>query len=105
MVEEALAMKDGSPPYDAVKEWFPAASEAVVNVAVSALPSALVAKVTLPSRNVTVPVGVPAPGATGVTVAVSVTDWPNVEGLGTTLNPVVVEAGITVNAPLIKVTP
>ena len=33
-----------------------------------------------PSRNVTVPVAVPAPGATGETVAVIVTDWPNMEG-------------------------
>jgi len=33
-----------------------------------------------PSRKVTVPVGVPAPGATGETVAVNVTDWPKIEG-------------------------
>src|SRR5262249_37320378 len=33
-----------------------------------------------PSLNVTVPVGVPAPGATAVTVAVNVTAWPNTEG-------------------------
>ena len=31
--------------------------------------------------NWTVPVGVPAPGATAVTVAVNVTDWPNTDGL------------------------
>jgi len=31
--------------------------------------------------NVTVPVGVPLPGATALTVAVNVTDWPTVEGL------------------------
>ena len=30
-----------------------------------------------PSKKVTVPVGVPAPGATAVTVAVNVTDWPD----------------------------
>jgi hypothetical protein len=29
--------------------------------------------------NVTVPVGVPAPGATALAVAVSVTAWPNTE--------------------------
>ena len=33
-----------------------------------------------PSLNVTVPVAVPAPGATTVTVAVNVTDWPNLDG-------------------------
>src|ERR1043165_10274794 len=33
-----------------------------------------------PSLNVTVPVGVPEPGETAVTVAVKVTDWPKTEG-------------------------
>ncbi len=31
--------------------------------------------------NVTVPVGMPEPGALAVTVAVNVTDWPNTDGL------------------------
>ncbi len=35
----------------------------------------------VPSRNVTVPVGVPAPGFTALTVAVKVTFWPNTDGL------------------------
>ena len=34
-----------------------------------------------PFLNVTVPVGVPFPGATAVTMAVNVTDWPNTDGL------------------------
>ena len=34
-----------------------------------------------PSINVTDPVGVPAPGALALIVAVSVTAWPAVEGL------------------------
>src|SRR5690349_23599285 len=34
-----------------------------------------------PSANVTVPVGVPLPGATADTVAVNVTGWPKTEGL------------------------
>src|SRR5437868_14831205 len=34
-----------------------------------------------PSRKLTVPVGVPAPGAVAVTVAVNVTDAPTIEGL------------------------
>ena len=33
-----------------------------------------------PSRNVTVPVAVPTPGATAETVAVKVTDCPNADG-------------------------
>ena len=44
------------------------------------------------SLNVTVPVGVPAPGATGATVAVKVTDWPDLEGLVDEITLVVVEA-------------
>ena len=34
----------------------------------------------MPSLKVTVPVGVPPPGAGAVTVAVNVTDWPTTEG-------------------------
>jgi hypothetical protein len=33
-----------------------------------------------PSRKLTVPVGVPDPGATAVTLTVSVTGWPNTDG-------------------------
>src|SRR5439155_15121350 len=46
--------------------------------------------------NCTVPVRVPAPGATGLTVAVKVTDWPNTEGLTDELTVVVVLALLTV---------
>ena len=35
----------------------------------------------VPFLNVTVPVGVPPPGATAATVAVNATDWPNTDGL------------------------
>src|SRR5262249_9556383 len=42
-----------------------------------------------PSKNVTVPVGVPVPD---VTVAVKVTDWPNVLGVGAPVTVVVVAA-------------
>ncbi len=35
-----------------------------------------------PSKNCTVPVGTPVPGAIGATVAVSVTDCPKTDGLG-----------------------
>ncbi|MFE7546367.1 hypothetical protein [Streptomyces platensis] len=44
----------------------------------------------------TVPVGVPAPGATGATVAVNVTDWPTTDGSGDDVTTVVVDAWFTV---------
>ena len=40
-----------------------------------------VPSVVVPSLNVTVPVGVPAPRALALTAAVKVTLWPNTEGL------------------------
>jgi hypothetical protein len=57
----------------------PAGKEEVVNVA--APPDSVpVPMLTPPSKNVTVPVGVPKPGVV-LTVAVNVTDWPNTEVL------------------------
>lgn len=35
-----------------------------------------------PSRNVTVPVGMPDPGAVALTVAVAITGWPKIPGFG-----------------------
>src|SRR5438128_11788015 len=43
----------------------------------------------------TVPVGVPVPGAVAVTVAVKVTDWPETEGLTEEATAVVVLAALT----------
>ena len=45
---------------------------------------------------VTVPVGVPAPGLTALTVAVKVTDSPNTEGFTDELTEVLVAALLTV---------
>ena len=68
----------------------------VVNVAT--LPtSGAVARVTAPSRKLTVPVGSPA---VDVTVAVNVTDWPINDGLRLEARAVAVAAGFTVN-PLV----
>src|SRR3984893_14743131 len=53
------------------------------------------ASVTAPSVNVTVPVGVPAPGATALTKAVTVTVWPNTDGLTVELTVVVEDALVT----------
>ena len=60
-------------------EWLPAVSEEVEKLAVAPL-RGIVASVVDPSLNVTVPVGVPEP-PDFATVAVKVTDCPNVLGL------------------------
>jgi hypothetical protein len=57
----------------------PAARDEVVNVAIPELRLA-VPRTEPPSRNVTVPVGVPEPGATGETWTVNVTACPPEEG-------------------------
>ena len=53
-------------------------------------------RVFVPSLNVSVPVGVPAPGATAATVAVNVTDCPRFEGLRDEVTVVVVPSLFTV---------
>src|SRR5213596_4041289 len=62
-------------------------------------PSVAVPIAVAPSRNVTAPVGTPVAGATGRTVAVSVTACPTVEGLGDAVR-VVVVAGRTKIFPI-----
>src|SRR5436189_134779 len=59
--------------------WVATPRLAVVKVAWPLL-SVPVPKVVAPSLKVTVPEGVPAPGALAVTVAVNVTDWPDTAG-------------------------
>jgi hypothetical protein len=79
--------------------WLPDASEELLNVAVPALFREPVPSVVVPSINVTMPVGavgVDEPGATTVTVAVSATVWPTLEGLGDAASVVVVAAWFTV---------
>ena len=92
---DAAPRKLPSPEYVAVIEWTPAARVEVVNVAVP-LVRVAVPRLAAPSRKVTVPVGVPAPGATALTVAVKVTDWPNVDGLVEEATVVVELAWLTV---------
>ena len=50
-----------------------------------------------PSLNVTVPVGVPLPGAPAATVAVKVTDWPKTDGFADDVTEVVVASLVTVS--------
>src|SRR5207302_55434 len=52
--------------------------------------------ITLPSTlNTTTPVGTPAPGEVGATVAASTTCWPDATGLGEAIRVVVVAATLT----------
>ncbi len=78
--------------------WLPASRVLVMKVAVASLSRGTVwVPPPGPSMvNVTVPRGLPAPGATGVTVAVTVTGSPNVEGSGEDTTVVVVAARSTV---------
>src|SRR5262249_34417291 len=78
MAAEVLAVKFASPAYVTVIVWFPTASERVLKVALPAV-SVPLPMLAPPSRNVTVPLGVPVPEL-AVTVAVNVTAWPNTDG-------------------------
>src|SRR5262249_50021930 len=67
----------------AVMVCLPTASVLVLNKAIpDASTGTFAASVTAPSVNVTVPAGTPAPASTAVTVAVKVTNCPNVDGFG-----------------------
>jgi hypothetical protein len=74
--------------------WAPTVSDAIVNVALPELKLA-VASVVAPSRKVTVPVGVPEPGETALTVAVKVTDCPKTDAFTDEVTPVVLESLVT----------
>jgi hypothetical protein len=82
--EDVLPRKFASSAYVTVMECEPGLSEEVVNVACPPL-KVPVPRIAGPSKNVTVPVGVPAAGAIGVIVAVRVTDCPTTPGLGNAL--------------------
>ena len=74
---EVLLAKLLSPLYLAVIECEPAVKFETASCA-TLLEIAVVPKDVVPSKKVTVPVGVPVP--VGCTVAVKTTDWPNVAG-------------------------
>jgi len=94
----SLPVKFVSPPYTAVMLCgLPVTdSDEVANVATPDALGAPVPKVVAPSLKITVPEGVPPPGATGLTAAVNVTDCPNSDGLMEELRVVVVAAWLTV---------
>jgi hypothetical protein len=81
----------------AVMLWLPTLAYVAAQVALPATMAWLTqpAMLTPPSWKVTVPVGVPEPGALAVTVAVKVTTCPDPEGLTDELNAVVVAAWLT----------
>src|SRR6266704_2838766 len=83
-------------------EWEPAKSDDVVNVAWPET-RLLVASGVVPSLKVTVPVGVPLPGATALTVAVNVTELLTTEGLSDEVTVFVVLALLTVMTGLVSV--
>ncbi len=88
---EVLVWKFESPPYVAVIELAPALNAVVAKVATPLLKVPVPSEVE-PLKKVTVPVGVPAAGLTGATVAVSVTLCPLTGVLGEKVTVVVVVA-------------
>ena len=92
---EVDVAKSVLPEYVAVRLRLPAGRVVLVSVAMPLAPTVPVPSCVEPLRNVTVPSDEPV-GA-GVTVAVSVTVWPNVAGLGEPASTVVVGARFTVN--------
>ncbi len=103
-VEEVLPLKLSSPLYTAVIECDATLSPLVTKVACP--PLRVPVPMTAPlSLKVTVPLGVPLPGATAFTVAVKVTAWPDTEGLAEEPTAVVVAAALTVwvsDAPVLS---
>src|SRR5216684_2488487 len=93
-----LVVKLVSPLYTAVMLWAPIASELLLQVADPAASACAPQPVMVvpASLKFTVPVGVPAPGAVALMVAVKVTDWPNTDGFADELRLVVVDAWLTV---------
>jgi hypothetical protein len=75
---EVLVLKLASLAYVAVKLFVPA----VVNVMLQVPAATVPVQLTVPSLTVTLPVGVPAPGAIGITVKLSATGCPTTEGSG-----------------------
>ena len=88
-----LAAKLESPLYAAVMVCEPTARVLTVIVGVE---METVPRLVAPSKNVTVPLGVPAPGGITETIAVKVTDWPSTDGFTEELTVVLVDALFTV---------
>jgi hypothetical protein len=102
-VVDVLLVKLPSPSYAAVMACDPAASVELENVAWPPALSVPVPNVVVPSLNVTVPVGVPLPGAVAATVAVNVTACPKTDGFTDEVTDVLVAALFTVWVSVVDV--
>src|SRR4029077_7775982 len=94
---EVLGATPVSPSYVAVIAWAPTVNPLVVSVAWRAAFNGRVSSGVAPSRKVTVAGGVPAPGATTLTVAVNTTGRPATEGFGVAIRAVALAARVTVS--------
>src|SRR2546422_523714 len=91
---DVLAANVAFPLNAAVREWLPT-TRVVTSSEALPLTSVTVPSAVAPSLNVTVPVGTPVAGGTGLTVAVNVTAWPVVDGLGVEVRLVLVFSRFT----------
>src|SRR5438105_193800 len=82
-----LGLKLPSPLYLIVTLWLPTACAALFSAAWPEASSAPLPRLVAPSKKVTVAVGIPAAGATAVTVAVSVMLCPDTDGLSEDTKP------------------
>src|ERR1051325_4900458 len=97
--ELVLGLKWASALEIAVTEGEPATAKALVKVAVELVVPGLrveAPRTLVPSLKVAVPVGMPAPGARAVMVAVKMTGWPATDGLTEEATVLVVAALLTV---------
>jgi hypothetical protein len=90
-----LPMNSLFPAYKAVNNWLAPGRPLTVSVATPEL-NVAVPRAARPSKNITVPVGAPLPGAAGLTLAVRVTEGPNLELLGA-VRLVVLKASLTLS--------
>ena len=88
---EVEPVKSTSPPYTAVRLWDPTLNDDVVSDATLAVSVALPSNVA-PLKKLTLPLGVPAPGETAVTVTVRVLACPKTDGSGAEVRAAVVAA-------------
>ncbi len=88
--------KSALPGYAAVMGWVPTFSGTLTAVVALPLTRGELTEERLAMVKVTLPVAVPAPGATGVTVAVRVKGCPGRDGSGEETSVVVVSARLTV---------
>jgi hypothetical protein len=91
-----LELKLLSPLYSAVMVWVPTVSDDMLKLALPLLRETVLRMVE-PSLKLTVPVGVPAPGALAVTLAVKDTTSPKFDVLGAALTAVLVPSWLTVS--------